>query len=148
VRAVTAAAPASNPGSGHKTRRRIGRIGRAKDPRTETMKRLAYFLCMGMTGAVLGALGSVDLAGLSGPSAVREADAAKACVQRKFATKLIGKACKKGGQKEADRVMKQFLVKMKAQDPDATCNTCHASLAPTYELTLAGLRLFRNYGGN
>lgn len=99
----------------------------------------------------LGVIGlSIALAGLvyaASVAAPREAQAGKACATANLQTKLVGDACKKGGQAEAKKVMKTFLKTAKAKQANLECKTCHSSLAPSYALKPDGLAKFRELGG-
>jgi len=77
-----------------------------------------------------------------------EAIAAKACVRTKFDTKLVADACKKGGQAEAKKAMKQFLKTAKKQEATIDCKSCHQKLAPNYELKKNAIDHFKKLGGS
>jgi hypothetical protein len=101
-------------------------------------KKLALALTL---GALLG------FVGLS--SAPEVALASTPCVHTKFDTKLVGDACKAGGQEEAKTVMKAWVKAAKEKDANLklTCNSCHSSLAPNFELKSDALTQFKNLGG-
>ncbi len=100
-------------------------------------KKLALSLTL---GALLG------FVGLS--SAPEVALATTPCVRTKFETKLVGDACKTG-QEEAKTQMKAWVKAAKDKDANLklTCNTCHSSLAPNFELKADGLTQFKTLGG-
>lgn len=62
-------------------------------------------------------------------------------------TKLVKDACAAGGQAAAKEAMKKWTKAAKAQKPSLDCKTCHAKLAPGYELKADGLKLFNELGG-
>ena len=97
------------------------------------MKKLALIILAGAALAVLG---------LTAP---QSADAGDACARKDFKTELVKKACEKGGQAEAKKVMKAFLKKAKKQKIAGVknCKSCHTNLKPKYELTKNGLELFK-----
>ena len=76
-----------------------------------------------------------------------DAVAAAACKRTTFETKLVGDACKKGGQGEAKKAMKKFLKKAKKKEAGLECKSCHEKLAPNYPLKTDGLDHFKNLGG-
>ena len=76
-----------------------------------------------------------------------DAVAGAACKRTTFDTKLVGDACKKGGQAEAKKAMKKFLKKAKKTEAGLECKSCHSKLAPKYELKPDGLEHFKNLGG-
>ena len=95
------------------------------------MKKLAIIILAGASIAVLS---------LSAPQAV---DAASDCARKEFKTKLIEKACKKGGQKEAKKAMRKFMKDAKkATKENYTCKTCHAKASGDYPLKKDGLKRF------
>jgi hypothetical protein len=70
------------------------------------------------------------------------ADEPKPCVAKKFETKEVEAACKKGGQKAAKDMMKQVVKKAKAGGEKMKCDTCHEDLK-VYDLkpgALEGLK--------
>ena len=101
-------------------------------------KKLALSLALGAL------LGMLDLS-----SSPRRALAASPCAHSKFATKLVAEACKAGGQDEAKEKMKAWVKAAKEKDAKLvlTCNSCHSSLAPTFELKPDGLKQFFALGG-
>ena len=101
-------------------------------------KKLALSLTL---GALLG------FVGLS--STPEDAQAATPCVRTKFDTKMVADACKSGGQEEAKTQMKAFVKAAKDKDANLklTCNTCHSSLAPNFELKADGLTQYKTLGG-
>ena len=76
-----------------------------------------------------------------------EALAGKSCNRTTFETKLVGDACKKGGQAAAKKAMKAFLKKAKKKESALECKSCHEKLAPKYELKTDGLDHFKHLGG-
>lgn len=75
--------------------------------------------------------------------AIRAADATDACRTTAFKTELVKNACTTGGQKAAKDAMKKFNKDQKIK----SCNSCHAKLAPSYELKADGLDQFKKLGG-
>jgi hypothetical protein len=65
---------------------------------------------------------------------VVSADEAKPCAAKKFDTKEVEAACKKGGQKAAKAMMKDVVKKAKAAGEKMKCETCHKDLK-AYDLT-------------
>ena len=59
--------------------------------------------------------------------------AVKPCTTKKFATKEVEAACKKGGVKEAKKIMKAVVKKSKAAGEGLKCKDCHTSVK-TFEL--------------
>lgn len=98
---------------------------------------------IGLVAFALGLVGIVASAQIS----PQEALAGKACTRAEFKTKLVGDACKKGGQAEAKKVMKAFLKDAKKQEAKLDCKSCHTKLAPSYELTADGLEKYQKLGG-
>ena len=70
-------------------------------------------------------------------------DAADACVHKEFKTEMVKSACTKGGQAAAKDAMKAFNKEKKIK----SCNDCHKSLAPSYELKPDGLKKYQDLGG-
>jgi hypothetical protein len=56
------------------------------------------------------------------------ADEPKPCAAKKFETKEVEAACKKGGQKGAKDMMKAVVKKAKAAGESMKCETCHKDL--------------------
>ncbi len=102
---------------------------------------------MNKLGIVMLAAGLAGIFGLLTAASPQEAIAGAACKRATFETKLVADACKKGGQGEAKKVMKKFLAAAKKQDSSATCQSCHAKLAPAYTLKPDGLEKFKQFGG-
>jgi hypothetical protein len=59
---------------------------------------------------------------------VVNADEPKPCAAKKFETKQVEAACKKGGQKAAKDMMKDVVKKAKAAGETMKCETCHTDL--------------------
>ena len=76
-----------------------------------------------------------------------EADGAKACSRKKFETKLVGDACKAGGQGEAKKKMQGFLKDAKKKQADLGCASCHSKVGGDYPLKPDGLKKFKALGG-
>ncbi len=76
----------------------------------------------------------------------QDASAGKPCAHTKIETKLLGDACKKGGQDEAKKAMKAFLKEYKKANPSATCNTCHTKVGGAYPLKPDGLQKAKDAG--
>jgi hypothetical protein len=70
-------------------------------------------------------------------------DGATPCHRTKFETELVKHACAQGGQAAAKAAMKQFAKDHKVK----SCNHCHKSLAPSYDLKTEALDEFRKLGG-
>lgn len=101
------------------------------------MKKLALF-----------ALAAASAAILSLASMPQDAQAADACARKEFKTEMVKQACAKGGQQEAKKVMKKFLSKAKADNPEIkNCKSCHTSLKPDYKLAPKGFEMFKAAGG-
>lgn len=95
------------------------------------MKKLAIIILAGASVAVLS---------LSAPQV---ADAGKDCARKEFKTKLIEKACKKGGQKAAKKAMRKFMKEAKkATKEKMTCKTCHSKTSGKYPLKKDGLKRY------
>ena len=97
---------------------------------------------LGFFSLVFAAAGLIAAGSFSQP-----ASAGKPCSRTKFETKLIHDACTAGGQDEAKAAMKNFLKEAKKKDANATCQTCHGKLAPSYDLKPDGLKKFKAFGG-
>jgi hypothetical protein len=80
-------------------------------------------------------------------SSTNDAVAGAACKRTTFETKLVGDACKKGGQAEAKKVMKKWLKGAKKKEAGLECKSCHTKLAPKYDLKPDGLQKFKDLGG-
>ena len=81
-------------------------------------------------------------------SVPQDAQAEGPCVRKEFKTTLVKDACTKGGQDEAKKVMKKFLVMAKDHEPRIKdCKSCHTSLTPDFKLTPDAIALFRGGGG-
>lgn len=101
------------------------------------MKKLALFALAAASATIL-ALASVP----------QDAQAADACARKEFKTEMVKKACVKGGQQEAKKVMKKFLSQAKAKNPEIkNCKSCHTTLKPDYKLTPDGFDMFAKAGG-
>lgn len=93
---------------------------------------------------VLGSVATLSWLALA-PSA---ADAeGTACARAKFDTKMTEDACKKGGQEEAKKVWKAWVVEAKKTDATMSCKGCHSKLAPDYPVTTDGLDKYKKLGG-
>jgi hypothetical protein len=73
---------------------------------------------------------------------VTVADAADACKHAEFKTELVRDACK-NGQASAKDAMKKFMKDAKIK----SCNQCHTSLAPKYDLKKDAYDQFQKAGG-
>ncbi|WP_437548041.1 hypothetical protein WME97_48530 [Sorangium sp. So ce367] len=81
-------------------------------------------------------------------AAPQESSADDACVRKEFQTSLVKFACAKGGQPEAVKTMKKFIVSAKEKVPEVKdCKSCHSSLKPDFKLTPNALDLFKKAGG-
>jgi hypothetical protein len=98
---------------------------------------------LGLLAFVLGIVGIVGTVTLSSPSV----EAGAACKRTTFQTKLVGDACKAGGQAAAKKAMKGFLKKAKKTEAALECNSCHSALAPNYPLKTDGFQHFKTLGG-
>ncbi len=86
-------------------------------------------------GVRLGEGGDDDGAGESPP-----------CKATDFKHAMTREACARGGQKEAKKVMKQFVTAAKkATGEQIRCKTCHSSLSPDYGLKPDGQTRFERY---
>jgi hypothetical protein len=98
------------------------------------MNKLALIILAGASIAVL-SLG-----------APQEADAGKDCARKEFKTELVKDACKKGGQAEAKKAMREFMKKAKKASGDKiTCTSCHTKSSGDYPLKKDALKTFANY---
>lgn len=70
-----------------------------------------------------------------------------ACRRSRFETKLVGDACATGGTPAAKEAMKKWVKGAKAKQGNLECASCHAKLAPGYELKPDGLAMFKKLGG-
>jgi hypothetical protein len=96
---------------------------------------------LGLFASLASIVAAIAVCMASAPRAAA-ADDAK-CVHAKLETQLIRAACAQGGQPAAKDAMKTF---MKAHHL-STCNACHATLAPSYELKADGLAQLQRLGG-
>ena len=96
----------------------------------------------GLASLVAAALAILTVVSFSG-----DADAAKPCGRKKFETKMIAEACKKGGQDEAKKVMKSWMKEAKKKSPTMGCATCHSKVGGDYPNKKDGLKLFKEAGG-
>ncbi|MEP6620665.1 MAG: hypothetical protein ABJE47_15175 [bacterium] len=96
-------------------------------------------------GSILAAASAVTIAtgSAAAHNAQQAAKAPPACISTTFQTELVKEACAKGGQHEANNVMKAFMKEKKIK----SCNQCHAALEPKYGLKANGLDQFRKAGG-
>jgi hypothetical protein len=78
-----------------------------------------------------------------GFASMSDADAADACQHKEFKTEMVKNACAKGGQAAAKDAMKAWNKEKKIK----SCNDCHTSLAPKYELKADGLKKYQDLGG-
>ena len=100
------------------------------------MAKLGIFASIASITAIVAALGLATFAG-------SPAEAADACQHKDLKTEMVKSACAKGGQKAAKDAMKQFMKEAKIK----SCNQCHKSLAPKYELKADGFDQFTKAGG-
>lgn len=94
---------------------------------------------LGLIASIVGIVGALTFANLSSP----QAEAPAPCVAKEFKTEMVKAACEKGGQKEAKDVMKKWNKEKKIK----SCNDCHKTLAPKYDLKPDGLEKFTKLGG-
>ena len=78
------------------------------------------------------------------PSSV---DAAAACKHAKLETKLVGDACKTGGQKAAKDAMKKWMKDAKKKKGDLACASCHTKVGGDYPLKPTGAKMYKDLGG-
>lgn len=71
-----------------------------------------------------------------------QAQAAEACKHTEFKTVMVRDACK-DGQSAAKDAMKKFMKDAKIK----SCNQCHTTLAPKYDLKKDALDQFQKAGG-
>jgi hypothetical protein len=102
------------------------------------MKKFVMFLAIG--GMLVGA-------GMAMADAPAAPAAPVPCTRTKFETKTAEDACKKGGQEEAKKAFKAWLTEAKAKDATLTCKTCHANMAPKFDLNPDALKKFKDLGG-
>ncbi|MDQ3366112.1 MAG: hypothetical protein M3680_11865 [Myxococcota bacterium] len=69
------------------------------------------------------------------------------CKRDNFDTKLVAAACAKGGTNEAKEVMKKWVKEVKSKQAGLECATCHAKMAPSYDLKPDALTTFKKLGG-
>ena len=73
------------------------------------------------------------------------------CVTQEFKTEMVKAACAKGGQDEAQKVMKEFVAKHAPKKqkgaPLFTCNACHVTLAPKFERKPDAFDFYKALGG-
>lgn len=98
---------------------------------------------LGLLALALSFVGIIGAAAL----APQEATAGAACKHTTFQTKDIAAACKKGGQADAKKAMKKFLKAAKKKQANLECGSCHAKLAPTYELKTDAFDKYKKLGG-
>ena len=78
-----------------------------------------------------------------GLASMQSAEGADACTHTEFKTEMVKNACAKGGQAAAKEAMKEWNKEKKIK----SCNDCHSSLAPKYELKPGGLKKYQDLGG-
>lgn len=71
---------------------------------------------------------AIFAAGLGAGTAQAGDDEVKPCTAKKFEFAKVEAACKKGGVKEAKKIMKVAVKKMKADGKDVNCKSCHNDL--------------------
>lgn len=137
------------PGRGELGRRCLGRepahglCGPGRQVQHMGTQRLGSDLRVGWRGLSATAAGGLFVASMP-----QEAQAEDACVRKEFKTTLVKDACTKGGQAEAKKVMKKFLVVAKAKNPSVKdCKSCHTTLTPDYKLTADAIEQFMKAGG-
>lgn len=96
---------------------------------------------LGLFATITAIVGALTLATLQGPAGAEAAGTP--CVHTEFKTELVKQACAKGGQKEAKEVMKAFMKEKKFK----SCNVCHKTLAPKYDLKADAFDQFTKAGG-
>lgn len=67
-------------------------------------------------------------AGLAAGTAQAGDEEPKPCSAKDFKYAKVKAACEKGGQKEAKKLMKAAVKKMKADGKDVNCKSCHNDL--------------------
>jgi hypothetical protein len=91
---------------------------------------------LGIFASILTIIGSIALASAAD-------DAPDPCKHKDFKTVLVKEACEKGGQPAAKDAMKKFMKDAKIK----SCNACHKSLAPKYDLKDDAFDQFKKAGG-
>jgi NAD-dependent SIR2 family protein deacetylase len=66
------------------------------------------------------------------------------CVHTEFKTEMVKAACAKGGQAAAKEAMQAFNKEKKI----TSCNKCHSSLKPKYDLKDDGLKQYQDLKGD
>jgi hypothetical protein len=94
---------------------------------------------LGLFVTIMSIVGVLTLGALSASGD----DTAKPCVRTDFKTELVKQACSKGGQAEAKAAMKAFAKERGIK----SCNQCHETLAPQFELKPDGFEQFQKAGG-
>jgi len=97
----------------------------------------------GLLTLVAAIFSTIALVGITSSDVV----AGKPCARAKFETKMVAEACKAGGQDKAKSEMKAFLKKVKKQNADASCQSCHKKVGGDYPLKPDALEQFKKYGG-
>jgi hypothetical protein len=91
---------------------------------------------LGLFASITAIVGAISFASL------RQPEAADACQHKEFKTVMVKEACVKG-QKDAKDAMKAFMKEAKIK----SCNQCHSSLAPKYDLKKDAYEQFQKAGG-
>jgi hypothetical protein len=104
---------------------------------------------LGLLATVFATIAALGLATLSSSPARADGDKNAPCVRTDFKTELVKAACTNGtknnpkGQEAAKEVMKAFNKDHSIK----SCNDCHSSLSPKYDLKDTGLKHFQDLGG-
>ena len=78
---------------------------------------------------------------------MQSAHGSQPCKRTKFETKLVADACAAGGMTRAKDAMKKWVKDAKSKQAGLDCGTCHAKMAPTYDLKPDGLATYQQLGG-
>jgi alkylation response protein AidB-like acyl-CoA dehydrogenase len=95
-------------------------------------------LKLGLFASIAAIVGALSFA------STRTADAGDACSHTDFKTAMVKAACQKGGQAAAKEAMQAF----NKEKHIASCNKCHSSLKPKYDLKDDGLKQFQDLKGD
>lgn len=93
---------------------------------------------LGLFASIAAIVGALSFA------STKSADAADPCIHKEFKTEMVKAACTKGGQAAAKEVMQAF----NKEKHISSCNKCHSSLKPNYDLKDDGLKQFQDLKGD
>jgi len=93
---------------------------------------------LGLFASIAAIVGALTFA------STRPAEAGDPCVHKEFKTEMVKAACAKGGQAAAKEAMQAFNKENKI----SSCNKCHSSLKPKYDLNEDGLKIYQDLKGD